>query len=462
MVSLVVLARLLGPADFGLVAMVTAIVGVGEVFRDFGLSSASIQAKNVSKSQRSNLFWVNASIGVGLALIAWACSPLVASLYSDPAVSTVMVACASTFVINGIATQHRADLNRQLRFGVLALVDTAAQILAVAAAIVVAATGGGYWALVLMTVSQAAFSLVGVLTFGHWMPRWYTRGEPMKAFFKFGAGVAGSQLLGYASKNVDAVVLGVTLGPTAVGFYNRAYQVLMLPLNQFQAPSTRVALPVLSRLNDDPQRYRAFLLRGQTILLHAVGVVLSVSAAQAAPLFAIVLGAEWGESVPIFQALVVGGLASMANYACYWVFLSKGLTISYLWFSIVTRPFVIGAVVAGAFIAGPVGVGIAFSAVSLLMWPVTLWWLSRVSDAPVLRMLSNGSRAFLIYTVAGTASWIATTWAPSSVLPSAVSLALGALAFIAALGMCYLLVPAYKTDIRAIADTRRFFRKGRS
>ncbi len=461
MVSLVVLARLLGPADFGLVAMVTAIVGIGEVFRDFGLSSASIQAKKISLGQRSNLFWINSSIGVVLAVVAVACSPLVASLYGDPAVSAVMAACASTFIINGLATQHRADLNRRLKFGVLAIVDTAAQVLSVAAAIGIAAAGGGYWALVAMTVLQAILGLVGVVAAGRWVPRWYSRHVAMRQFFRFGAGVAGSQLLGYASKNVDSVVLGVTLGPVAVGYYNRAYQVLMLPLNQFQAPSTRVALPVLSRLNDDANRYKAFLLRGQTILLHAVAIILALTAAQATPLFDLILGPQWTDSVPIFQALAVGGLASMANYACYWVFLSKGLTVSYLWFSLITRPLVVVAVIIGALAGGPTGVGLAFSGVSLLLWPATLWWLARVSDAPVLAMLTNGARAFAIYTFAGGVSWLSALLVSYDNMPPIVPLALGVLAFVAAMAVCFLLVPAYRRDVRAILDTARFFRRGR-
>ncbi|MEI3865700.1 lipopolysaccharide biosynthesis protein [Microbacterium sp. CCNWLW134] len=462
LVSLVVLARLLQPSDFGLVAMTTAVVGVGEVFRDFGLSSAAIQAKSISEAQRSNLFWINTGIGIGLALIAIAFGPLVALFYGEPAVVALMAACSTTFIANGLATQHRADLNRRLRFGALTLVDTCSQILSVVAAIAVAVAGGGYWALVVLTVGQAFLGLIGVVLAARWVPRWYRRGVRMEQFFRFGAGLAGSQLLGYASKNVDSVVLGATLGPTAVGFYNRAYQVLILPLNQFQAPSTRVALPVLSRLSDDRVRYTAFLLRGQTILLHAVALILALAASQALPLFDMVLGPNWRESVPIFQALAAGGLASMANYACYWVFLSKGLTVSYFWFSLITRPVVIAAIVLGALMGGSIGVALAFSSVSLALWPITLWWLSRCSDAPVVDMFVNGSRAFLVYSLAACLSWASTAFLPSDAVPALVLLLIGTTTFAATLALFALILPSYRNDLHSILDTRRFLRGGGS
>jgi PST family polysaccharide transporter len=438
--------------------MVAAVVGVGEVFRDFGLSSAAIQAPTISQSERSNLFWINGAIGAFLAALCVALAPLVEQLYGDPQVRAIMQVSAITFVLNGFATQFRADLTRALRFKALALLDAIAQAAGLAVGIGLAAMGYGYWALVAMSISQAAVGLAGAIVASRWAPTFYDRGTSIRSFFRFGAGVAGAQLLGYASKNVDSIALGVTLGPVAVGYYNRAYQVLMLPLNQMQAPSTRVALPVLSKLHDDRPRYDAFLLQGQSVLLNAVGIVLAYSAALADPLFAVLLGDQWAPAVPLFQALAIGGLASMANYACYWVFLSKGLTGSHFRFSLVTRPVMVVAIVLAATMAGPLLVAATYSLVSVVFWPFTLLWLRRVSDAPVGEMFWNGLRAFIVYGVVGCATWLLMLHSQMGALLTTI---LGAGAFLLLTAVAALIWPRYRRDVIGILRLRLFFRRSR-
>lgn len=115
-VSVVVLARLLTPHAYGVVAMVLAVIGIGEIFRDFGLSSAAIQSKTLSRGQRDNLFWVNAGIGLVLATIVFFAAPLIAIIYRHPEVEPLARALSLTFLMNGLATQYRADLNRRLKF----------------------------------------------------------------------------------------------------------------------------------------------------------------------------------------------------------------------------------------------------------------------------------------------------------------------------------------------------------
>lgn len=458
MVSIVVLARLLSPEEYGLIAMVTAIIGVGEVFRDFGLSSAAIQARSVTRQQRTNLFWVNTSIGVALGAAVLASSHLIAAIYGEERLVAIAQVLAVTFVINGLATQHRADLTRRLRLPLLASIDIVSQLLAFAIAATLALSGAGYWALVAMQVSQVSLSAAGVVISARWLPgRPRTRGHGMRQFFRYGGGVLGGQLLGYAGKNADSVILGVTLGPVSLGLYNRAFQVMTLPLNQLQAPSTRVALPVLSRLQDDQARFDKYLLTGQTLLLHLTGVVLGASAALAVPLFAIVLGDDWIEAAPLFQILAIAGFAAMANYACYWVFMATGLTGSFLRLALLTRPLMILALLAGA-AGGTYGVAWMYSLTNLLLWPLTLWWLTRVSSAPVLGMLKNGVKVVALQGTAATLSLLAQLAVTDS--SDAVRLAVGGAAYGIALASAVLLVPSLRLDMRALGSLRTSLAKG--
>lgn len=457
-VSIVVLARLLSPEEYGLIAMVTAIIGVGEVFRDFGLSSAAIQARSITRQQRTNLFWVNTSIGALLGTLVLASSHLIAAVYGEERLVAIAQVLAITFVINGLGTQHRADLTRRLRLPLLASIDILSQLLAFGLAAGLALSGAGYWSLVAMQVTQVFLSASAVFVCARWFPgRPRFRGHGMRRFFRYGGGVLGGQLLGYAGKNADSVILGVTLGPESLGLYNRAFQVMTLPLNQLQAPSTRVALPVLSRLQDDQPRFDKYLLTGQMLLLHLTGVILGASAALATPLFAIVLGDGWVEAAPLFQILAISGFAGMANYACYWVFMSTGLTGSFLRLALATRPLMIAALVVGA-LGGTYGVAWTYSITSVLLWPVTLWWLARASSAPVMGMFKNGVTVIALQGSAVVLSLLAQLTVRDS--SEAIILVVGGLVYLLVVAGVALLFRPLRRDMTTLIGLRKSLAKG--
>lgn len=453
--GVVVLARLLSPHDYGLLAMVMAVTGVAEILRDFGLGSAAVQARTLSRGQRGNLFWLSTAIGVVLGLLVLATSPLLATFYGEPRLQGVAAALSVTFVLNGVMTQYKADLQRRLRFGWLTGLELAGQVVGLGTAVALAAGGAGYQALVAQQVVQLAAQLVLLLLVCRWLPGRWARDEPVRPFVSFGANLVGGQVLAYASNNVDSVVIGSTLGPGPLGLYNRAFQLLVLPLYQINAPVTRVALPVLARLVDDPPRYRHYLLTGQTAMLNLVSAILAFAAAQAPAVVLVALGPRWLETAGLFQVLAIAGFFTMAGYACYWVYLSQGLTRQHLRLSLVTRPLQIALIVGGSH-WGLYGVAWAYAAAVVLQWPANLWWLHRVSDAPVQQIWRNGARTVLVYGWALAASATATRWLDPDATWAA--LGLGALALLAALALAALVVPAYRRDLRTVAGLRHQLR----
>ena len=146
--SLVVLSRLLEPKDFGLVGMVTAIVGVLSTFRDFGLSAATVQRERVSEEQVSTLFWVNLAVGAILTILALGAGPLIANFYHEPRLLAVNAVLSTSFLINAAGVQHSAQLQRQMRFTSLATIEIIALMVSTSVGIAMAASGYGYWALV--------------------------------------------------------------------------------------------------------------------------------------------------------------------------------------------------------------------------------------------------------------------------------------------------------------------------
>lgn len=450
--GIVLLARLLTPHDYGLMAMVTAVVGVAEILRDFGLSSAAIQARQLSREQRDNLFWINTGIGLLLAMAVFAGARWIADFYREPVLATIAQALAVTFLINGMTTQYRAHLSRGLRFGQVALGDVGAQVAGLGAGVAAALAGWNYWALVAQQLVQAAVGFGVALACARWLPRGYRRDAPMRGLLDFGWNLMAAQLLGYASRNVGQVIIGVRTGADALGLYNRAFQLLMMPLNQISAPATTVALPVLSQLQDERERFGAYLLRGQTVMLHAIVSVFAFACAQALPLIVLVLGEQWRPAVPLFQVLVIGGAFQAAAYAAYWVFLAKGLMRQQLFCSLAGRVLLVACVLAGS-AWGALGVAVGYSAGLLLLWPLSLAWIAKVSDAPTGRLLGNGARAITGYALAALLSYAAARWVGGA--PWRALLA-GAAAMLVGFAVVCALWPAFRHDVVAIAHIRRF------
>ena len=454
----VLLARVLAPGDFGLLAMVLAVVGIGEVLRDFGLSSAAVQASRLTHAQQSNLFWVNAAIGATLTIVAALTAPLISDLYGDDRLTAIARAVSVTFLLNGLATQARARLLRCLRFGAVATTDATAVLVGVLAGVLSAVLGAGYWALVCQQVAQAAIASAMFIIWARWIPSPYRRATPMEGLYAFGASYALTQMLGYGSRNVDSLLIGARFGARELGYYNRAFQLLTLPLNQINGPATNVALPVLSRLQDDPKRLADYLLRGQSVLLHVVLGIFVVACAQADSLIPIALGDQWDAAVPIFQVLCIAGAFQTAGFVTYWCFLALGRVRHNLYFALATRPLLIAGIVAGSQF-GTIGVAWSYSLGLALLWPAGLLWLRLLREPlPIRRMFTNGLALLCAYGVIGTASWACTV----ALNPEGpwMRLGLGLAAATAAAAVVAAAVSWYRTSIKELVLTFRLARRG--
>ena len=345
--SLVVLSRLLTPAQVGLVAMVTALLNVAELIRDFGLSSAAIAARTLSVAERTNLFWLNVAIGTTCSVIAAASAPLLAWLYGEPEVLGIALALSGLFVVSGANTQYRADLSRSLRFRALAVTDVGAQVLSVTVAIAAAASGFGYWSIVLQQATFVVTSFVVNAMQCRWIPGRPRRDVSVRRFAKTGAHLLGTNLLGYAVNNLDSIGVGIVWGPGAAGLYTRVYQLLQVPLQQVNAPLTRVVLPVLSRLQDDRPQFDRFFARFQLAICYVLGVGFAILAGISDPLVGVLFGSTWSGAAPILAVLALSGVFKGIDSANYQLWVANGLTAKLFKFYLISRPLMVLAILAG-------------------------------------------------------------------------------------------------------------------
>lgn len=371
------MARLLTPADFGLVAGVAAIVGIANIFKDFGLTFATIQREELSVTTRSNLFWVNLLFGaVATACVCAAAWPISLAL-SDHRLFYVTMAMSSAFTLAGLGAQHKAALNRDLKFRELAAIEVSSYALGASTAISLALLGAGYWSIVAQTIAVPLFSSMGALAMGRWLPRFYQRTVSVRSDLRFGGAVLINQCLNYASKNFDSVAIAAMMGPVALGYYSRAYQLLDAPLTQIQAPATRVVLPFLSSSHHVSQyAFEKRLLRAQTLLGLPLILGFGAMASLGEILVPLALGPGWEDSVMPFQLLALGGIGTAAGYSSYWYYLSTATLHTTLRRAAIIRLGTIVGYFVGAIAMGIAGVALAFAAGSLC------WWIVNASRIP--------------------------------------------------------------------------------
>jgi O-antigen/teichoic acid export membrane protein len=371
--SLMVLARLLGPKDFGLVGMVTAFTGVLTLFRDFGLSSAAVQRTTVTDEQISTLFWINLLVGVLLGLVAVAMAPALAAFYHEPRLFGVTAVLALGFLFNAAGVQHSVLLQRQMRFTTLAVIGVVSLIVGTAIAIGGAKAGYGYWALVAMTVSLPFTATIGFWLTTDWVPGMPRRGTGIRSMMRFGGTLTLNGLVAYVAYNSEKVLIGRFWGADAIGIYGRAYQLINIPTDNLNSAVGEVAFSALSRVQDDPSRLKSYFLKGYSLVL---GLTLPITIACA--LFAddvvfVLLGPKWNDAAAIFRLLA----PTIAIFAIInplgWLIVSIGLVARGLKIALVFAPVMIAGYVMGL-PYGPKGVAFAYSAV-MVLWviPFIAW-----------------------------------------------------------------------------------------
>jgi O-antigen/teichoic acid export membrane protein len=458
LLALAALGRLLTPDDFGLIAMVLALVGVATLLSDFGLSMASVQSQHITQAQRSNLFWLNAALGLLIAGVVFALARPLADFYDRRELVDVCRVLALTILLGACAAQFKAETTRRLRFGWLVGAEVAAQVAASAAAIVVAVRGGGYWALVVQQLVAAAVALVVLVAASSWRPDRPRRSDGMRPLLGFGVNTLGVQVLNYASSNAGSVLIGRFWGADALGAYDRAYQIFRLPLTQVAAPMTRVALPILARVQSSSD-FDRYVQRAQLLLAYGMGGAFLVAASLADPVIEGILGPGWDQSKLIFRVLAVGGTFQALGFVYHWIFLAKALTRLQLRYTVVTRTLMIALMAVGVGF-GPVGVAVGSSAGLVLNWLVLTLLAAPRTGVAVRPLVEQAGRPLAV------GAGLLAVSLPVTALVATLSVPLQLLVLIGTdagyLALVLAAVPAVRADLALIWSTVRRIRRRRA
>lgn len=375
--SNILLARLLTPQDYGLVGMVTAVTGFVAIFKDLGLSMATVQKEEITHEQVSNLFWVNLALSIVTTFITVAIAPVIAWFYNEPQLLWITLGLALGFIISGLGVQHSALLNRQMQYKVLTINDVLSMALGVVSAIVAACFGLGYWALVILPLVTGIVSTVGLWIVCSWRPGLPSRQSGVRSMLIFGGNLTGFNIVNYFARNVDNILIGRVWGAQQLGLYAKAYQLLLLPLQQINAPFERVAIPALSRLVDSPERYRQAYLRILEKLTIITAPLVVFMIATSDWIILLLLGPQWINASPIFSLLGIIAFTQPIANTTGWLFITQGRTKQMFEWGIIGSTLSVISIVFGVQ-WGAVGVAASYSISGLLIrTPILFWYVGR-------------------------------------------------------------------------------------
>ncbi len=403
--GMIALSWLVSPADFGLVAVVVAVLGIADVLRDLGLSTAAVQAQSLSRQQASNLFWLNLAIGVAMAGGAVLAAPAISSVSGDPRLTGIAIALSTSIVLNAAQPQFQAQLLRELRFERVALTELASVGIGIMVGVLQAAAGAGYWALVGQVIAQSASLLLLRVAASDFRPGRPRRGVEMRGLLTFGANLAGSQLLVYLSSNLDTIMMGMRYSAASVGQYRRASQLVSLPLAQLMTPLTSVAVAALSRCLGDSVRLWGYFRRAQIVTAYPATIALAVGALNAEWMVTLLFGTAWQATAGFIQILCIAGVLQITSYPLYWAFLALGRTRDHFVLSMISRSILVASVAAGS-LCGEFGVPIGYVVGVAIGWPIGFWRLGRAEQRRLSELIAVPARAAAVALIMIGAGWL--------------------------------------------------------
>jgi O-antigen/teichoic acid export membrane protein len=387
LLTIVILARLLDPRDYGLAGMVLVISSLVQIFSDLALGSALVQRKLISEQDRSTVYWTTAATGLLFTFIGVGLSWPVASFYGEPAVQPLFAVFSLSFFITALSSTQAALLTRDMNFRSLELRQMISYAVGAVVGVVTAALGYGAWAIILQQLTLAATSTVLLTLLTRWRPRLIFSLTSLRNLGGFGLNVFGTRLLFYANRNADNILIGRYLGPAALGLYALAYNVMLVPFSQIASPIQEVLFPAFSKVQDDVSKIASAWIRVNRVV-GAISIPSLAGLIVVAPDFvAVVLGSRWSAVTPVIQILCWVGILQSLQRLNSSILEARNKTGVLLRYSIIALVASLAGFVGGLH-WGVVGVAAGYAVSSTVVEPYYTWLTGRELGMSLLQFFS--------------------------------------------------------------------------
>jgi O-antigen/teichoic acid export membrane protein len=382
------LARLLSPEAFGLVALASVFLAFMQVFLNQGFTQVLIQREALEPEHIDTAFWTNLTIGIVLTLISLATADVVADWFQQAQLAPMLRGFSVLFVITALGNVQQALLERKLAFRAIAVRWLLGTVVGGCVGVGMALNGFGVWSLVSQQLVQ---ELVGTLVLwksSPWRPGFKVSVKHFHHLFSFGISLVGFNLLNFLNTRADDFLIGYFLGPVALGYYSIAYRILGVMTQLLITTGNQVALPTFSRLQENPEKFRnAFYTATELTALISFPIFLGV-AALAPELVLLLFGEQWLPSIPVLQVLSFAGIFRSINFFKSSVFVALGKPHWSLWFGLLNAGLnVIGFTIAVRW--GIVAVASAYVIRGYCVFPINQWAIGKLIQIPILNYLKR-------------------------------------------------------------------------
>ncbi len=306
-ITSILLARLLTPAEFGLVGMIVVFLAVATSFVDSGFSSALIQRKELTEEDKTSVFLFNISAGLGMAAVMYGAAPWIARFYAQPILTGLTRLLALNLFIQACGSVQFALLSRRLDFKTQWKVGMAATAVSGAVAVALAWRGYGVWSLAIQANISALIMTLLVWFLVPWRPSRRGSIKSLRSMFGFGSRVLASGLLNTVFERVQLLLIGKVFGPVDLGYYTRAYTTQQAPASLFQTIVSKVTFPMFSTIAHDRERLKAAMRKCLTTIGAMVIPMMVGLALMARPAVIVLFGAKWLPCVPYLRILALAG-----------------------------------------------------------------------------------------------------------------------------------------------------------
>ncbi len=334
----VVMARLLTPAEYGIVGIIGVFIGIAQVFINTGLSQALISKKICTEDDYSTANWINIGISLICYLLLFFSAPIISTFYSEPILIPTIRVMSLTFIIGAFSAVARTKLTKQLKFKQISLVTLVTCVFSGFIGIFMAYMGMGVWALVLQSVLAGLLSSICIIFIAKYRFCLIFKKESFKELFGFGSKILGSDVLWVIFNNIYPLIIGKAFNPQSVGYFSRASSYSGLVPNNFCSVLEKVLFPVFAVIQDDNQRLERFYQKSVLITSFLIITGNFILIGLSYPLVLNMLTEKWLPCVPLLQILCLSKLFSHINSINGRLYMAKGFPGIFLRLSFILQP----------------------------------------------------------------------------------------------------------------------------
>ncbi len=406
LLSIVVLSRLLSPADFGLVALASAVSGFVLLFRDLGTGPALIQKHELDEGTKSAAFWMNTALGVGLGVALLLAAPLIAFAMEAPGLTGLLAVLAGTFPIASAAVVHQAVLERDSRFAVIARIEIVSLVIGFAVAVTSALAGAGAYSLVFQTVTIVVLTTTQLCISSGWRPSRTRSLARMQGLWRFSRDMLAFNIVNYFARNADSLIIGKFLGAPSLGVYALAYRTMLFPLHNLTFVATRALFPVMSRKQTEVAAVASMYLRSVCVISFFTAPLMAGLFVLREPFVDAVFGPAWHAVADVIAWLAPVGFIQSIVSASGAVFMSLGRTTTMLRIAAISSLLhIVGFLIGLRW--GVTGVAACYFATNLIMAAPTAMLVSRCLNSKVGALFAAVRRPILLSIAMGLALFAA-------------------------------------------------------